>query len=319
MKKLHGLPLFLALFLFSCLAHADPKDDARAALSAEKLEGKVLQVHFLNIGEGDSILIRTPGGKSYLIDAGPRSAKKIIPPYLKSIGVEKLDGVIISHSHMDHIGGIPTVLDAFPVGTVYSSGRFHEAFFTQELLEQIEKKGIKMVRLRAGDTVDVEPEIKVSVLNPPKDWPEDKGSLNNYSVVVRLSYGDVDFMLVGDAEVRAEKEILKLAGPFESEFLKVGHHGSESSTGDAFLAAVKPLWAVISVREPNKFEHPHAPTLNKLKAGNITILRTDKDGTIVVTTDGKKVQIKTTPKEEGKPVSILIPAGPWVVGLVKSV
>jgi len=164
-------------------------------------------------------------------------------------------------------------------------------------LERLEEKHIPLKKLRAGDHIDLDDAIVAVVYHPPADWDGDAEDPNNMSVVVRLTYGDIDFLLMGDAEKKSEKEILKTAPELNSEVLKVGHHGSETSTSEEFLAAVSPVYAVISCGVNNKFGHPFPVTLEKLKDAHATILRTDENGTIEVHTDGRRIMIKVKGKD----------------------
>lgn len=298
--------LFLVAGSLPALAQQPPvQESGRKRLVANELEGPLLEVHFLDVGQGDSMYVRTPNMKNYLIDVGTRSARKQIIPYLKYLDVKKLDGILISHSHDDHAGALFHILEAIPVDAVYSSGYFHNSGRNRKALKLMEEKKVVMKKLRAGDTFELDKGVKVAVYHPPTAWDGEVEGPNDMSVVLRLSYGEIDFMLTGDAEKRSEKEILKQKYVLKSEFLKVGHHGSDTSTSNEFLAAVEPLYAVISCGVDNKFNHPHADTMKRLKAHDVTILRTDHSGTFGVYTNGKRIMIKIKGKD-WQPVSMFI-------------
>ena len=307
-KQVGFLMLAVLVLGFSGPLHAQEgvqeSAQGRQRLVANSLSGSLLEVHFLDVGQGDAIYIRTPGEKHYLVDTGTRGARRKIIPYLKYLKVEKLSGVLITHSHLDHAGSLYYLADAFPIETIYSSGYFHGGSHNKKTLARLKEKKIPMKVLRGGDVLEWEKDVKVNVYHPPKDWSGNMEDPNNMSVVVRLSYKDIDFLLTGDAEKHSEKEILKHKYELKSEFLKVGHHGSETSSYATFLDTVQPLFAVISCGEGNKFKHPHQDTLDKLRARDVTILRTDQNGTIGVYTDGKRLMIKIKGKD-WQPVSIL--------------
>jgi competence protein ComEC len=225
--------------------------------------------------------------------------------YLQELGIRELDGVLISHSHMDHAGGLPHLLDRIPVRTILFSGYMHTTKFNLKLLEKIKGKDIEVRALKAGDQFELDQEIMVRVLHPPGEWDPAGLNVNDYSVVIRLSYKEVDFLFTGDAEHPSERQILKTAHELQSEFLKVGHHGSNTATGEDFLARVAPLFAVISCGARNQFNHPHAPALKRLGDQGVTILRTDENGTVMAFTNGIKIMIKVKGKA-WHPVSLLI-------------
>jgi len=284
---------------------AQEQGTGRKQLIANELDGKILEVHFLDVGQGDSIYIRTPGEKHYLLDTGPRSARRLLIPYLKYLGVKELDGVILTHSHLDHIGALYYIADVFPIKTFFYSGHVHSGGHNRKTVKRLQEKKVAMKRLRRGDTFELDKGVKVQVLHPPKEWDGEVEDPNNMSVSIRLTYGEIDFVLTGDAEKQSEKAILKSKLELKSEFLKVGHHGSETSSTEAFIDTVDPLYAIISCGEGNKFNHPHKTTMEKLQARDITILRTDQNGIIGVYTNGKRIMIKIKGKD-WQPVSLLV-------------
>ena len=248
----------------------------------------------MDVGQGDGILIRTPDGKNYLVDTGPRPARKVIFPYFEKLGIKSLDGIFITHSHSDHAGGLFHFSGQFELKTLYSTGFFHSTGRNKRALQRLLELKVPHQKLRRGDRVELGDGVVMNIYHPPAHWKARPSQLNDFSLIMRLTYGEIDFLLTGDAEESSERAVLKAKLELKSEFLKVGHHGSYSSTSTKFLEAVDPVYAVISCGRENAFGHPHLPTINKLtKEHNVKVYRTDQDGTILVRTDGQNIDIKT--------------------------
>lgn len=249
-----------------------------------------LTAHFIDVGQGDSILVQTPS-QNILIDGGERTAGPIIVDYLRKQGVKELDLVISTHPHSDHIGGLIDVLKAFPVKEVIDPAVIHTTKTVEEYLALIDEKKIIFTQSQAGLTRDLGDGIAMSLLHPTKPR---SNNLNDASIVTRVEYANVSFLFTGDAETASEREMLQQrAAQLKSTVMKVGHHGSRTSTSPAFLNAVSPTVAVIMLGAENKYGHPHPETIDRLVAAGIDIYRTDLHGTIVISTDGKGISIQT--------------------------
>jgi len=244
-----------------------------------------LIVTFLNVGQGDCEWIKTPDGQDILIDAGKEVAGPIVLTYLQSHGVKDLEVVVLTHPDDDHVGGLVRVLQDLPVKEVVYSGQPSSGDLYDKFTQAISAKAIPTVVARAGQTFAWGP-VSATVLNPAD--PLDAGSNrdNDNSVTLRVSYGQVDVMLPGDISTAAERQVLQRQLPTEAEILKVSHHGSASSSGKAFLAAVQPKVAVIEVNHEQYKKHPNAGTLARLLAVTPAVYRTDLVGTVVVSTNG---------------------------------
>jgi len=252
-------------------------------------EGKLF-VYFLDVGQGDASLFFYDG-KTILIDAGEYEMGDRVVDELLSHGVTKIDLLVATHPHSDHIGGMQKVLAAFPVGKVLDTGLPHPSPSYEHFLETIEQKQIPYLVAEQGQTIDIDPSLRVLVLSPPKDQSAD--DLNANSVVLRISYGVIDFLMTGDLGKEGEDALIRTGYPLDAEILKVGHHGSSSSTSPAFLARIHPEVAVISVGEDNPYGHPHTETMDLLEKSGVMVFRTDRDGTILVRSDGMSYVVKT--------------------------
>ncbi|MFH1826543.1 MAG: DNA internalization-related competence protein ComEC/Rec2 [bacterium] len=250
-----------------------------------------LAITVLDVGQGDAIFIDCPSGKKILIDGGDiEMGNKVIVPFLRKKGISELDLVVLTHPHGDHVGGLPEVLEKIKVKTVLEPGFDYNSNCYREFLKLIKQNNIKYHLARAGQVLDFGAGVKADVLYPTLPFLE---NCNNVSVVLHLKYGQFSMMLTGDNEREGEEIILERYSEsvLASTILKVGHHGSNTSTSDHFLAAVKPKLAVISCGRNNKFRHPHQVTVNKLKANNIVLKRTDQDGAVTISSDGKSYSV----------------------------
>ena len=251
-----------------------------------------LAVSVIDVGQGDSILVQFPDGQDMLVDAGDRQAGPAVVGYLRSRGVKRIDILVASHPHADHIGGMPQVLEAFAVGKVWDNGYVHGSRTQESFLSTIKAKGIRFGMPKAGFTETVG-DVAVAVLAPQKTPLGGTDSdANNNSLVLRVSYGNVSFLLPGDME--SEERATATKWP-RSTVLKVAHHGSHNGTDLAFANEVSPRYAVISYGEGNPYGHPHQEAVAALEATGAKVLRTAVDGTVVFTTDGTSIAYTTSP------------------------
>lgn len=250
---------------------------------ASKLDGN-LKIHFIDVGQADSILI-TEGENSMLIDAGTNEAGKTVVDYIKSQSIDNFDYVIGTHPHEDHIGGLDNVIDNFAISTLLLPKVTSNTKTFKDVVNSAKSKNLKLTVPKVGNTYRLG-KATFEILAPNS---EDYESTNNYSVVVKIIYGNNKFLFTGDAEYVSEYEILDNNIDISADVLKVGHHGSYTSTSDKFLNAVKPKYAVICVGRDNRYNHPVKSVMEKLKKNNIDVYRTDECGNIVLTSDGENI------------------------------
>ena len=288
LSVLAGALLLAAQLLAGC-------GSAPASDAAHTTEGTIT-VKVLNIGQGDSILIQT-GEKTVLVDTSDVDERDKLRAELKKADVKKIDTIILTHPHADHIGGMDVLLDEYPVGMVYDNGMPSTSKLFLGYVKKLKEKKIERKGLVAGDRVDLGGGAVFEVLAPSAELVKEgnvkgyKHDPNNESVVGRLVFGDFTMMLTGDAEKKEEQAILAAGGTVQSKILKSGHHGSKTSSSADFLRAVKPEAALISCGVNNDYGHPHKETMKKYHALNIPIYVTAENGTITVTSDGKTYKI----------------------------
>lgn len=239
-----------------------------------------LRVHFIDVGQGDSILIDL-GENEVLIDGGGKSPG--IVTYLSDHVDGAIEALVVTHPHADHIGGLIAVLNSFEVEEIWLSGDTSTSKTYQEFMSLVETEDASISEALRGQSIEVDG-LTLPILHPVKPLFDDT---NNNSIVLRLCYGDIKFLFTGDAEKRAETSILDSALVVQAQILKVGHHGSSSSSSTVFLNAVKPEVAIYMAGEGNRYDHPHEETLTALSEVGAEIYGTDIHGTIVITTDGE--------------------------------
>ena len=318
MKRLKTLTtlLFCAAFLFSASmlsGCSDPAagfeqpetDSSAAADGGTESAGSVsnegyLRVHFIDVGQGDSILIQA-GEQAMLVDAGTNESGSVVTEYLRSLNITKLDYLIGTHPHEDHIGGLDDVIHSFDIGTVIMPNVSHTTQTYEDVLDALLEKNLTVTAPHPGDSYSIG-DASFTVLSPSAEIAEqaaENDDLNNLSVGIRLVYGSNAFVLCGDAESDSEEAMVESGLDLKADVLKAGHHGSSTSTSDAFLAAVNPDYAVISCGKDNSYGHPHQETMDKLNAADISIFRTDEQGTVVAVSDGSSITWSSAPDTEG--------------------
>ena len=246
-----------------------------------------LEVTFIDVGQADSILLENEG-HNMLVDAGNNEDGPKLVNYLKNQNIHQFDYVIGTHPHEDHIGGLDNIIEDFDINTFYMPDVITTTKTFEDVLDALGEKNMTLSIPKTNATFKLgDATVKVLYVGT-----EDESDLNDTSIVLKVTYQNVSFLLTGDASTKVEEKLNQ--ADLESTVLKVGHHGSSTATNEKFLNTVNPKYAIISVGENNQYEHPHTTVLNTLAAHNITTYRTDQDGTIKVITDGTNIEINTS-------------------------
>ena len=235
------------------------------------------RVHFIDVGQGDSVLIETDSG-SMLIDAGERNQGQVVINYIKSLGITELEYVIGTHPHSDHIGGLSDVILEFDIHNIILPNVEHSTATFERMIDAIIEKNLSITEPILGEKFYLG-DATFTIIAPTQETYE---NLNNYSVGLKMDYAGKSFIFTGDAEELSEKEMIASGINLQAEVLKVGHHGSQTSTHQAFLDAVNPEIAVISLSADNSYGHPHEEVQKRLATAKIPVYRTDESGTIVI-------------------------------------
>ncbi|RAS92649.1 S-layer protein, partial [Bacillus cereus] len=248
-----------------------------------------LEVHYIDVGQGDATFIKSPSGETILIDGGNNGKGKVVANYLKGLGFQNIDYMIATHPDADHVGGLDEVLYAMNVKNVYAPKVSHTTQTFKDFLTAVANKGLTIKEAKSGVTLPING-LNSQFLAPVKEYGND---LNEWSAVLKVTHGSKSFLFTGDAESKSEKDMLATYGSnLKSDVLKPGHHGSKTSSSQPFLDAVKPSIAVISAGAGNRYGHPTQETLAKLNAMSVKVYRTDLNGTVIITSNGSNISVR---------------------------
>ncbi len=284
MKKVRIVCLIiLCLLVVGC---SSPFVETDNKASASTFSGDTLRVNYIDVGQGDSIFIELPNKETMLIDAGEAYEADNVINYIKNLGISKIDYIVGTHPHTDHIGGLEEVINTFDVGSIYMPKATSTSKTYLDLLTTISDKGLKVKNAKSGVVVLDENDLKLEFIAPNSD---SYSELNNYSAVLKLTYLDNTFLFMGDAETLSEDEV---TCDVDADVIKVGHHGSDSSSSVEFVKKVSPEYAIIMVGEGNSYNHPYQSIIDRYLGVGAKVLRTDLDGNIVCDSDGVDVSCK---------------------------
>lgn len=269
------------LFIFSFVSCSAEEVEVKDITGQGYLKNEnTLAVHFIDVGQGDSEFVEFPNGKTMLIDAGEQDAGEDVVAYLNKLNVSVIDYVVATHPHSDHIGGLPAVFDAFDIKAVYMPNAVSDSYSFELLLDKIEAEGCETIEAKQGVSIFADENLNARFLAPVSAEYDD---LNNYSAVLKITYIENSFLFMGDAETLSEKEITDVVS---ADVIKVGHHGSKTSSSKSFINRVMPRYAVFEVGADNSYGHPNAEVIDRYERIGAEILRTDEIGTIVLESDG---------------------------------
>lgn len=305
MKKQLIAFLIAALLLCGCTITIEP-----VPTQTTPPAGSGLTVHFLDVGQADSILLEC-GGQYMLIDGGNVDDGQFVVSYLEKAGVEELSYVVCTHAHEDHVGGLASVLAVFPAQTVFSPTTTYASRCFDDFLYYVDQQRIEITIPAPGDTFTLG-QAEVTVLGPVKSYAE----TNDTSIVLRVEYGSNSFLFTGDMESLAENDMLDHGAYVQADVLKAGHHGSSSSTSYRFLYEVNPTYTVISCGIDNSYGHPHDEVVSRFHDAGVPMFRTDELGTIVAFSDGSEITF-TWERQQNQPAEVA-PASAQYIGNVNS-
>lgn len=265
--------------------YKDYKSFEKVQRAVDSADG-MFSVHYIDIGQGDATLLRSPSGKFMLIDCGPTGSSEYLVKYLYDMGVERLDYVLITHPHDDHFGGVYSVMEHFEIEELVIHEDFAETYPYDKYIRMADDYGYDVVLTSVGDKFEFGGCAEFEIIGPARTDADD---LNESSLCFRVVYEDTAFMFTGDAEFETERSLLLTGKPLKANVLQAGHHGSSTSNTVDFVKAVNPEYAVVSCAKNNDYGHPHRETVRIFENEGIKMLRTDVKGSIVFVSDGKEV------------------------------
>lgn len=277
--------IFMALHFFGIIGNTGEQKELLGTLT----------VHAVDVGQGDCYVLVSPNGKTMLIDSGESSEADTVIDFLNDKAISTLDIVVASHPHSDHMGSMAEVLETFDVGLLLMPKLERDTAFYRKLMEVTTEKNIDCEYVWSGDIISWDEQCTVTVLGPVEEarseYSEDE--INDWSIIMNVAYQQTSILFTGDATKHSEQLSMFYndAALFDVDVLKVGHHGSTTSSTTGFLEAVSPEYAVISVGKDNSYGHPDFDTVNRLNLMGVQILRTDELGCITITMDGRNISI----------------------------
>lgn len=255
-----------------------------------------MQVHFLDIGQGDATVI-TCGSHSMLVDAGNNNKGTVIQDTLQHLGIKKLDYLIGTHPDSDHIGGLDVIITKFPTDALLMPDCKKDTKTYDEVVHAASYQNLKITHPKAGSTYQLGNDASFTILGPLKKY----SNANDNSICFLLQHGDNRFLFTGDAEEDAESDMLAAREDIAADVYKVSHHGSKTATSETFFKKVSPIYAIISCGEDNSYGHPHAEVLNRLRAAAVQLFRTDDQGTVIALSDGTNITFNSAPSDNWTP------------------
>ena len=257
--------------------------------SVQDVEGQ-LTVHMIDVGQADCFLL-VQDGKTAMVDCGTRSTSKDAVKYLNELGITKIDYLIGTHPHEDHMGGMYNILVNFDIGTVVIPNAQSTTNWYIKLINELNTGNYNVEYAEKGDIYNIE-DATMKVISAETDVGE---NTNNYSIVLKVTFGQMDMIMTGDAETDIEEKILESGDDIDAEILKVGHHGSDTSSSEKFLDAVSPEYGLISCKVGNQHEHPNKEIMERLEKRGVEVYRTDECGSVVMTVTTDSVSFNCEP------------------------
>lgn len=292
-----ALIFLMSYFGYECTENGGFKNTINQAVASlstsskptieRKIVDGIMEIHTIDVGQGDSILI-IQKDQVMLIDCGTRAKGSTVVEYLKNLGITKIDILVGTHSHDDHMGGIAEVIRNFEIGTLYAPDNSKESittFWYMDFLDAVSEKNVNWVYPEVGTTFGLG-DANVQIVAPNS---KEYNNMNNYSIALRITYGETDVLLMGDAETLSEEEIMNNGLYIDVDVLKLGHHGSSTSSSEKFLNATTPQYAIISAGKGNTYHHPIKSVMERLEGMGIKVYRTDESGTVIMSTDGNNI------------------------------
>ncbi len=263
-----------------------PNNETSGQNTNSEITSNLLKIHYIDVDQGDAIFIELPNSQTMLIDAGEASKGEIITNYIKALNYDKIDYLIGTHPHTDHIGGLAHIINNFSIEKIYMPKVSSNSKTYENLLNIILQKGLKITTANSQTNILNNENLSINFIAPTKEY----SSLNNNSAVLKITYKERKFLFMGDAETQSENDIV---ADVSADVIKIGHHGSDTSSGQSFVNKVNPQYAIVMVGNNNKYDHPKQTIIERWSAAGAKIYRTDLNGNITVTSNGYTLSINT--------------------------